>query len=329
MNTPVAWVPQPGRRASRPQRSAIILPLAAIALFATAARSSAPVDLATTADPASTTIGTPFRYTLTVTADRGVEVTIPTLEGVLGDFQVVDFGAAAPGEQNGRVVHERWFTLVTYTPGELQVPGPTVQYLAANGEWQSLAAPDAAVQVESLLPAPDASPGAALRDIKPPVAVARDYTPLVWIAAAAAVLGGLIWWLLRRRRRPSVVRVPAPRPAHELALEALTHLRDERLVEAGRHEVFYVRLSAIVREYVEARFRLRAPEMTSEEFLQAAQRNAQLGAPQRSLLGQFLGEADLVKFARHTPTANDAERAFEAARDFVHSTTPQVPRVAA
>jgi len=306
-----------------------MMAIAAIALFAGGAHGADPVELHSAVDPASTAIGTPFRYTLTVTADRGVEVTIPTLEGALGDFQVVDFGAAAPREQNGRVVQERWFTLVTYTPGEQQVPGPTVQYLAANGEWQSLAAADATVHVESLLPAPDASPGAALRDIKAPVAVARDYTPLLWIAAAAALLGGLIVWLLRRRRRPRVVLAPPPRPAHELALEALTRLRDERLVEAGRHEVFYVRLSAIAREYVEARFRLRAPEMTSEEFLQAAQRNAQLGAPQRSLLGQFLGEADLVKFARHTPTASDAERAFDAARDFVHSTTPQVPSAAA
>jgi hypothetical protein len=301
-----------------------------MALLASIALAAAPVELRTAVEPATTTIGTPIRYTLTATAAPGTEVTIPTLAGAIGDFQVVDFGAPAPRQADGRVVHERWFTLVTYTPGALAVPGPTVQYLAADGEWESVVAPDAAVQVDSLLPAPEATPGAALRDIRDPVAVPRDYTPLLAVAAAAALLGALLWWLVRRLRRRQVV-VPAlpPRPAHELALEALARLHGERLVEAGRFEEFYVRLSAIVRAYIEARFHLRAPEMTSEEFLQAAQRSAQLGAAQRALLGQFLGEADLVKFARHTPAPADAERAFGAAREFVQSTAAEVPRAAA
>jgi hypothetical protein len=102
-------------------------------------------------------------------------------------------------------------------------------------------------------------------------------------------------------------------------------------VEAGRQEEFYVRLSTIVRAYLEARFHLRAPEMTSEEFLQAAQRDPQLASPQRARLGQFLSEADLVKFARHQPAAADAERAQDAAREFVESTAPapEVPRAVA
>ena len=91
-----------------------------------------------------------------------------------------------------------------------------------------------------------------------------------------------------------------------------------------------MRLSDIVRSYLEGRFHLRAPEMTTEEFLQAAQRDPQLAPPQRSLLGTFLSEADLVKFARYVPAADDSERAYRAAREFVQSTAPpEVPRVAA
>jgi len=124
--------------------------------------------------------------------------------------------------------------------------------------------------------------------------------------------------------------VPERERLRELALEALAKLHAARLLDAGRHEEFYVRLSAIVRTYLEARFRLRAPEMTTEEFLQAAQRDPQLTPPQRSLLGTFLAEADLVKFARYVPAADDAERAYRAAREFVQSTVPpEVPRAAA
>ncbi len=71
--------------------------------------------------------------------------------------------------------------------------------------------------------------------------------------------------------------------------------------------------------------------MTSEEFLQAAQRNPQLAANHRTLLAQFLAEADLVKFARYLPAAEDAERAYVAARQFIESTAekPEESRAAA
>ena len=49
--------------------------------------------------------------------------------------------------------------------------------------------------------------------------------------------------------RPRPRAVAPPRPAHEVALEALASLQAARLIEAGRYEEFYVRLSAIVREY--------------------------------------------------------------------------------
>ena len=61
--------------------------------------------------------------------------------------------------------------------------------------------------------------------------------------------------------------------------------------------------------------------MTTQEFLQAAQANRDLPNQYRSGLGDFLGEADLVKFARHVPTVEQGERAYEAACEFVNQTS--------
>ncbi len=302
----------------------------------TPAAHSAPVEIHTSVEPKSVTIGTPFRYTMRITADRETEVVIPQLVGAIGDFQVVDFGSVPPREEKGRVVLEYWYTLLTYKPGDAIVPGPSVQYRVPGSDLESVAAPDALVLGQSLLDAgteagaPGATPPSDVRDIKGPVAVPRDYRPLLWVGAGALALLALVAVLYRliNRRRPAPA--VAPRPVHEVALEALAKLHAGRLLEAGRHEEFYVRLSDIVRTYLEARFHLRAPEMTTEEFLQAAQRDPQLTPPQRSLLGNFLSEADLVKFARYVPAPDDAERAYRAAREFVHSTAaPEVPRVAA
>jgi len=290
----------------------------------------APVEVQTLVEPKTVTIGTPFRYTIRVVADKDVEVVIPQLSVQVGEFEVTDFGSAPPREEHGRVLSERWYTLLTYTPGDGVVSGPSVQYRVTGGDLQSIAAPDAPVTVQSLLDKPGATPPTEVRDIKGPVAVPHDYRPLLWLGAAllgvVALVGGLYWLINGGRKTPAV----PPRPAHEVALEALAKLHAANLVEAGQHEEFYVRLSHIVRTYLEARFHRRAPEMTTEEFLQTAQRDPQLAPAQRSLLGHFLSEADLVKFARYVPAGQDAERAYTAAREFVQSTVPpEVPRAAA
>jgi hypothetical protein len=61
--------------------------------------------------------------------------------------------------------------------------------------------------------------------------------------------------------------------------------------------------------------------MTTEEFLLTTAREGRLEGGHRRLLGDFLAESDLVKFARHLPTIADSERAWEAAARFVHETS--------
>jgi hypothetical protein len=288
------------------------------------------VQVTTRVEPKSVTIGTPFRYTMRVETRGEVELVVPILAGQIGEFIVTDFGEVPHGEKDGQVV-ERWYDLVTYETGDRIIPGPTVQYREAGGALERVDAPDALVIVESLLAVKDGAEPTEVRDIKGPVAVPRDYRPLWWAAAALVLLAALVfaaYGLLNRRRQAAVI---PPRPAHEAALEALTRLRAARLLESGRHEEYYVRLSAIVRTYLESRFQLRAPEMTTEEFLQAAQRSPQLLAEHRVSLARFLGEADLVKFARYLPSPEDAERAYSAARQFVEATAApaEVGRAAA
>jgi hypothetical protein len=272
-------------------------------------------------DRRQTTVGTPFRYTVEVSAPRAAELIVPVLGGQLGEFTVVDFGEEPAREEDGRVVTSRWYDLVAYRPGYLLVPGLTVQYRLASGELQRADGEDVAIVVASLLEQePDAQD---IREIKGPVAVPFDWTP---IGVAAGVLGTIVLIavagarLLRRINAPALP--PPPRPAHVEALDALERLRQRRLSDAAERTQWYVTLSAIVRTYIESRFGLRAPEMTTEEFIHAVQRDSPLRPVHRELLGDFLGECDLVKFARHQPDQEAAVRAYDAARAFVMETRP-------
>jgi hypothetical protein len=288
--------------------------------------SAAPVRITTSVDPAAVSIGTPFRYTMRIEADPGTQLVVPVLSDSVGVFSITDFGDVPHEAKKGApTVVERWYTLVAYETGSTFIPAPVVFYRGADGKPVKVEGKKTLINLESVL----GKPGAAtdLRDIKGPVEVPRDYTVLWWIAGGIVLviaLAAALYWLLNRRRKQLAA---PPRPAHEIALEALTRLRRAGLLEAGSHGEFYVRLSAIVRRYLEGRFALRAPEMTTEEFLQAAQRNRQLATTHRSALQSFLVEADLVKFARHVPTPADGERAYQAAREFVQSTAPATEEI--
>ena len=91
--------------------------------------------------------------------------------------------------------------------------------------------------------------------------------------------------------------------------------------------VFYVELSAIVRRYLEDRFELCAPELTTEEFLDSFQQAPLLSPAHQTLLREFLRQADLVKFAGLQPMEDDVQRSIDAAGRFLEETRENAPLI--
>lgn len=112
------------------------------------------------------------------------------------------------------------------------------------------------------------------------------------------------------------------RPAHIIALEALEHLRDENLWQAGRTKDYFSQLTDIVKEYVGRRYGISAVEQTSEDLLRELRMNTQIDIEKESvdMLKDVLEIADLVKFAKWSPLPADNEHAFEKGKAFVHKT---------
>jgi len=208
--------------------------------------------------------------------------------------------------------------VVTFAAGLQEIPPIELRRDGAAGSSPLLVGP-LRIEVTSLVGDTD-DPRAALRPVKEAVEIAlpRDWRMIAIIGAAAMVLlvaGAAAW---RRLRRTAPVRVIAP---HEEAHAALVQLRNEDLPGHGRVLEFYVRLSDIVRRYVERRFGIRAPEQTTKEFLAAASRHPSIVEGHRVLLSGFMRTADRVKFAAERPGRDDCVRAFEAADGFVDETT--------
>ena len=88
----------------------------------------------------------------------------------------------------------------------------------------------------------------------------------------------------------------------------------------GDADAWYVELSAIVRRYLEDRYGLRAPELTTEEFLREARRSADLSPAHRELLTSFLEGCDRVKFAAYHPQQTESQEALGVSRRFIEET---------
>lgn len=173
--------------------------------------------------------------------------------------------------------------------------------------------------IPSILPTPASLPAGAsndIRNIKPPVKIPSGWEWLWWTLAALAVAGVLYvlwrWWRKKVASRAVVPPIPPHIRARQRLQEALRLIADARL--------FCIAVSDALRIYLEERFQLRAPERTTEEFLQDLQRTAHLDETQKRSLADFLERCDLVKFARLEPAEATLRELHESALRLVDET---------
>jgi len=221
----------------------------------------------------------------------------------------------------GRVQRRRTYELEPFLDGAYAVPPMKLRYgktEESEDTWLRLETEPLAITVVSVLP-PGAEP--ALKDIAGPVAV---MDPAPWgryafgLLLAAALLGAAYYYAFIRKT--PVPPPPPPVPPHQRALEALEAIRRDKLVERGLYKEYYIRVSDVLRHYMEGQFGLHAPERTTEEFLQELQRGALLGLQEQLLLKEFLRHCDLVKFAKSEPTPEEIRNTFDTCTQFVRDT---------
>lgn len=145
-----------------------------------------------------------------------------------------------------------------------------------------------------------------------------------WLAATGvAVLLGAALILRRRRRRPrGAPSARAQRSAYQDALAALEALVG--LLEPPQSRPYAIESSTIIRRFIEGRFGIRAPFQATEEFLAAASQSPALEPHHRQLLAHYLGQCDLLKFARTQAGRDELHRLHTAAVRFVKESTPAI-----
>ena len=155
-----------------------------------------------------------------------------------------------------------------------------------------------------------------LRTVKSP-------TPWALYGGIAAALLTLLAFLIWRSRRGREAIIVPPAPAHEIAFEALNHLRGTDFSNEEAVRRYYFSLSGVVRSYVENRFGMNATDLTTEELIPIIQHDLPVDSPLKNQLRSFLESTDAIKYAGSAPQEADIERVYEQALSFVEATVPQ------
>ncbi len=306
-----------------PRRHMLSLGLcAALAALAACRRESAPDS---PASPLSAVLSTNSIHVgelaqLRLTANHPADTRVEWPDLNRGDDIIVRDQRAAPDSRPGHTV-----TLISLTSLSITnhiISTNLVRFVRADGAVSGEEPfPFLTLDVQSLLTGSNTAP----RDIKGlaewPANLSHRMLKVFGGVALLALLAGLIALWIRRRQKQAAI--PAlPPAAHEIALRALEALVARNYIETENAEPFYVELSAIVRTYLEQRFSLRAPELTTEEFIREAASSRRLSLDHQQLTLAFLEQSDLVKFAKHRPTSADMRAGLNAAERLVRETIP-------
>ena len=301
---------------------AAVLALLAITALIAPPRLAAQSRIRAAVDTTQATLGD--RITLTVTVDHpaGSKVAWPdSLD--LKPFDVIQ-ARTAPDEQHGDTLRSTaTITVAPFQLGDIEIPSFDVAVVGPGDGVDTLATDAFGVRVVSV----GTDESGDIRDIRGPMSIPLSILRVaLWILAGLAlVLAG--WWAARRRRggrRPSAsVAAPAApaRPPHEVALEALARLEASPLLERGQVKEYHIEASDILRTWVQGRFGVGAPEMTTDEVLEGLRR-AGVEREVRDGLRRFLDPCDMVKFAKVRPTPDASRATLALGRTLVESTIP-------
>jgi len=279
---------------------------------------SGPVSFRVSLSDSAVTIAERVNMMLETRAEKGWRAELPSFGDKLSQFGIVDYRNFQPElGDGGAIVTKRLYVLEPFLSGEYKIPPMQIRFFAEGDSTLHILESDTiAVLVKSLLGADTAS--FAIHDIAPPASYPFGWRNVLLIAACVAAAGAAVFIFIKRRRiREKLV---PPLPAHEKAYRRLQQLIESGLLDEKRYREFTAAVADILRQYIEDRFGLRAPERTTEEFLVEAGAGLPVTPEHKRILEQFLTHCDLVKFAALEPSPEDVKSSFNTCKEFIEAT---------
>ncbi len=299
----------------------VLARLALLGAFVPAALGAQEPRIRAEVDTTAVTVG--GRVELTITVEHAPSSAVLWPDSLdLRPFEVLDAVALPSAQSEGRTFSAVRLSLAAFELGELEIPSIEIRVVGPDSVVTALSTDPFGIGVVSV----GLDEGGNIREIRGPLAIPRNLVLLLpWLLLGTGLLA-LAYWMYRRRagEEPTTDRgrVVLPGLPHEDAYDALDRLERAGLLERGEIKVYHIRVSEIIRTYVEGRFEVYALEMSTAEVLEGLGLR-DLDAEVLGAFEAFLDRCDLVKFAKLEPNVEACLEVLAVARRLVDETKPR------
>jgi hypothetical protein len=283
------------------------------------------VNVTSAFDSAKISIGDQIKFTVTVDKPTSIKVSLPVFKDTLTKSIEIISGPKLDSsiQMDGRMRLVQKYIVTSFDSGQYKVNPVYAETKNAAG-LKRFYSDYSSLKVMRVKIAPPDSTTKIFDIIKPYRAPITVGEILPWLLIAI-VVAAIIWLAIRffrKIKKPAEGEAPyvAPDPAHIIAFRELEKLRSEELWQKGETKMYYTRLTEILRQYLENRFRVFSLELTTEETLVELIKTGFKKNGGFNDLKSVLTGADLVKFAKYKPASDENETHFQNSWKFVEST---------
>jgi hypothetical protein len=283
------------------------------------------VKISSSFDTTAIYIGDQIIYTLTVDQPANLSLTLPEFKDTLiKNIEILSGPVVDSVRNNKGLLHiKKEYIITSFDSGRYQLP-PVYAELRNDEGLKRFYSDYAYLDVKRIEMAPADSTAKIYDIVKPyraPVTLG-EILPWILIIILAAIIGYLLVRFFNKIRKkdstPEVILIHDP--AHLIAFRDLERLRDDKLWQKGEIKQYYTRLTEILRQYLENRFRVYSLELTTAETLDALLHSGFKKDLNYNILRSVLSGADMVKFAKYNPEPAENESYFQDAWKFVLET---------
>lgn len=227
----------------------------------------------------------------------------------IAHFEVIDRQKIDTLETNGTLKVQQIITLTSFDSGVRTIPSFPVNFDPLVDDTTINLFTDSISVSVSFSPMDSTK---TFHDIKTIIEVKDEWPWWIWVAAGLSLLLliFLIYYLFKglKKKKPNNLFTSKLSPLEE-AMELLSNLQKEQLLNKQQVKQFHSRLGEIFKKYISRKTNSNLLNLTSEEVLLKLN-ELYINKENVSIVANNLRMADAVKFAKYLPQNTESEEAF-------------------
>lgn len=269
-------------------------------------------------------VGDQARLFLEVHSDAGVEkLQWAVIPDSFNNLEVVEKGKIDTIKQGNTITYRQRLLITGFDSGLFRIPSFVFPVIPNSGNTYTVQSDSFDLLVQTV--AVDTTKG--FKGIKGIIYVKSTWLDYIWYIVAGLVFlvlfAFVIIYFMRNKKVPGLKPAGPVETLQDKTLRMLNELETKQLWQKNQVKEYYVELTDIVRNYIEARFDTPTLELTTDEILTKVQSTKELHK-HYELLSVILYTADLAKFAKAQPTPLEHTDTMDRAKQFVDTTRPVI-----